>query len=83
MCTEQINLVGGPGTMDVLPAAVLHLLCEDLPVFTWWRRPLDIEDSLLRPLARLSNRFIVDTSSHEDPAAASGRSTGPTAPPGR
>ena len=40
VCTEQINLVGGPGCVDVLPGAVLHLLCEDLPVFTWWRRPL-------------------------------------------
>jgi glucose-6-phosphate dehydrogenase assembly protein OpcA len=70
VCTEQINLVGGPGSMDVLPAAVLHLLCEDLPVYTWWRRPLDFEDSLLRPLARLSSRFIVDTASHADPAAA-------------
>jgi hypothetical protein len=49
---------------------VLHLLCEDLPVYTWWRRPLDDGDPLLRPLAWLSNRFVVDTASHPDPANA-------------
>jgi len=56
----------------VLPGAVLHLLCEDLPVYTWWRRPLDSDDPLLRPLAWLSNRFIVDTAGHADPASALG-----------
>jgi len=70
VCTEQINLVGGPACAEVLPGAVLHLLCEDLPVYTWWRRPLVDDDPLLRPLAWMSSRFIVDSVRCPDPAAA-------------
>jgi glucose-6-phosphate dehydrogenase assembly protein OpcA len=70
VCSEQINLEAGPAATALVPAATLHLLCEDLPVFTWWRRALVTDEPLLLPLAEISDRFIVDTASHDDPRSA-------------
>jgi glucose-6-phosphate dehydrogenase assembly protein OpcA len=70
VCCEQVTLEAAPGGLELVPATVLQLLVEDLAVFTWWRRPLDLADPLLLPLARLSDRFVAATGDARDPAGA-------------
>jgi len=70
VCSEQITLDARGDAVELVPESVLQLFCGDLPVHTWWRRRKMEADVLFRSLARLSERFLVDTSAFEDPATS-------------
>jgi glucose-6-phosphate dehydrogenase assembly protein OpcA len=70
VCSEQVTLSATGGASAHLPETVLQLLLEDTPVCTWWRRPALLSDALCLSLARLSDRFVVDSSRLDDPVAA-------------
>jgi glucose-6-phosphate dehydrogenase assembly protein OpcA len=57
VCSERIHVEAEP---DALPSAVLALLVPDLPVFLWWRGPLEPADAV-EELAALADRLIVDS----------------------
>jgi glucose-6-phosphate dehydrogenase assembly protein OpcA len=44
-----------------LPSAVVLLLVPDLPVFLWWRGDVSDDDALLRELAGMATRLIIDS----------------------
>jgi len=52
--------------MDRLPSLVRPLLVSDLPVYLWWREPLDCESLLLNSLAKAADRIIVDSATLGD-----------------
>lgn len=70
VCSEQVTLHGRGKAVELVPETVLQLLCEDLPVYLWWRRPQLVGDVLLEPLTRLSDRFVLDTTSFAVPGLA-------------
>ncbi len=70
VCSEQVTLETARSALPVVPQAVLRLRVEDTPVFVWWRRAAFSDDPLWEPLARLSDRFLVDTARHPSPAGA-------------
>ena len=60
VCSEQIVLEAGRKGMPLLPASVLQLLVEEMPVFTWWR-PATLEPyDLLQGLGELTDCMLVD-----------------------
>jgi len=71
VCCEQVTLAArGPRGMSLIPETVLQLLEGDVPVYTWWRRTSLAADPLWEPLARLSDRCIVNSATSADPARA-------------
>jgi glucose-6-phosphate dehydrogenase assembly protein OpcA len=70
LCSEQVTLEAARSALPQVPSALLRLLVENMPVFVWWRRAALAGDSLWEPLARMANRFLVDSSRHANPAAA-------------
>jgi glucose-6-phosphate dehydrogenase assembly protein OpcA len=69
VCCEQVTLrARGRAGTDLVPDTVLQLLEGDCPVYTWWRRPGLSTDPLWEPLARLSDRSIVNSATASDPA---------------
>ena len=70
VCSEQVTLEAARSALPLVPATILRLLVEDTPVFVWWRRAGFAADPLWEPLARMSDRFLVDTARHADPAGA-------------
>lgn len=67
VCSEQVTLeVRGEGR-ELVPGTILRLLVEDMPVYTWWRRPSLDRDGLLRPLRDLSDRLIVNSAGFDAP----------------
>lgn len=59
VCSEQITLEVGQGAAELVPASVLQLLVEEMPVYVWWRRPSLDGEPLLEPLRDLSSLLIV------------------------
>jgi len=54
-----VSISGEPAA---LPSAVVSLLVADLPAFVWWQGPVgEQDDGLLRSLADLATRVIVDS----------------------
>ena len=73
VCSEQVTLKArGPAGVDLVPETVLQLLEGDCPVYTWWRRPELATDPLWEPLARLSDRCIVNSATAADPVGVLG-----------
>ena len=72
VCCERVTLEIPAGRQRLVPQTLLQLLVEDLPVYTWWRHDLSIDDPLLDPLAKMSDRLIVYSSSAPDPRSGVG-----------
>ncbi|MDX1388550.1 MAG: glucose-6-phosphate dehydrogenase assembly protein OpcA [Acidobacteriota bacterium] len=70
VCSEQVTLAASGEASSHVPETVLQLLLEDTPVVTWWRRRKMLSDPLCHPLARLSDRFVVDSSMFDEPREA-------------
>ncbi|MDX1387946.1 MAG: glucose-6-phosphate dehydrogenase assembly protein OpcA, partial [Acidobacteriota bacterium] len=70
VCSEQVTLSARGDASAYIPETVLQLLLEDTPVVTWWRRARMLSDPLCHPLARLSDRFVVDSSLFAKPRKA-------------
>ena len=70
VCSEQITLEAHEKSAHLIPETVLQLLVGDCPVYTWWRRPRMGTDLLWSQLARISDRFIVDSATFPDPVEA-------------
>lgn len=66
-CCEVILLHARTDVWHHVPAAVLVCLLPELPVYLWWRRPLDPDDALFRQLQPLVDVLLVDTGSSETP----------------
>ncbi len=59
---EQVSLVaGGPSAARRLTGAVLPLLLTNLPSFLWWMQGSPVAHPLLRDLAPVLDRLIVDS----------------------
>ena len=61
ICGQTIRIVVHGEAADRGASVVPPLLVPDLPVFLWWRRRIDLDSALLRRLARISDRLVVDT----------------------
>ena len=70
VCSEQVTLDAVGEGCSLLPGTVLQLLVGDLPVLTWWRKPRLSDDALFRQIVELSDRFVLDSATYSDPAAA-------------
>jgi glucose-6-phosphate dehydrogenase assembly protein OpcA len=70
VCSEQVTLEAARSSLPLVPPTLLRLLLSDMRVFVWWRRAAFASDPLWEPLAKLSDRFLVDTARHADPGAA-------------
>lgn len=66
---EQVTLAGGSSDLERAPGLVRPLLLSDLPTCLFWNGPLPPDARALRPLARLADRVIVDSSRFVAPAA--------------
>jgi glucose-6-phosphate dehydrogenase assembly protein OpcA len=69
VCSEQVTIEPGATSLDLVPGTILQLLVEDMPVYTWWRRPELDTSPLLNPLVDMSDYWILDSAT----TAASGR----------
>jgi glucose-6-phosphate dehydrogenase assembly protein OpcA len=69
VCSEQVTLRPAEKGIELVPGTLLQLLVEEMPVFTWWRRPSLGADPLFRPLSEMSDRLIVNGAGFADPAA--------------
>jgi len=65
VCSEQVTIEPGASSLDLVPATVLQLLVEDMPVYTWWRRRELDASALLDPLVDLSDYCILDSATSE------------------
>ncbi len=61
ICGEIIRIVAHGKAAGRSASVVTPLLIHDLPVFLWWRRSVDLDSALLRRLARITDRLIVDS----------------------
>ena len=61
VCSEQVTIEPGASSLDLVPGTILQLLVEDMPVYTWWRRPELDASALLDPLVDLSDYWIFDS----------------------
>jgi glucose-6-phosphate dehydrogenase assembly protein OpcA len=61
ICGQIIRIVVHGEAADRGASVVPPLLVPDLPVFLWWRRSIDLDSALLRRLARISDRLVVDS----------------------
>ncbi len=61
ICGQIIRIVVHGEAADRGASVVPPLLVPDLPVFLWWCRRIDLDSALLRQLARISDRLVVDT----------------------
>ncbi len=66
-CCEVILLHARPDVWHHLPAAVLVCLLPELPVYLWWRPPLDPEAPLFRQLHPLVDVLLVDAGATPTP----------------
>jgi glucose-6-phosphate dehydrogenase assembly protein OpcA len=60
VCSEQVLLEVQGAAEVVVPEALLQLLVGDMPVYVWWRAPLD-DEALLQPVLEMADRFIVNS----------------------
>ncbi len=66
---EQVSLsAGGPNAARRLTGAVLPLLLTNVPSFLWWMQGNPVAHPLLRDLAPVLDRLIVDSFSFAAPA---------------
>lgn len=65
VCSEQVTIEPGASSLDLVPATVLQLLVEDLPVYTWWRRRELDASAALDPLVDLSDYWVLDSATSE------------------
>lgn len=70
VCSEQVTLEARGESVDLVPDTILQLVREDLPVHTWWRRPHLADDPLLRRIAELSDRLVLDAARFAEPESA-------------
>ncbi len=61
ICGEIMRIVAHGEAASRSASVVTPLLIHDLPVFLWWRRRVDLDSVLLRRLARISDRLVVDS----------------------
>jgi len=62
VCGEQISLIAGsPNAARRLTGAVLPLLLTNVPSFVWWMQGSPMAHPLLRDLAPVLDRLIVDS----------------------
>jgi glucose-6-phosphate dehydrogenase assembly protein OpcA len=67
VCSEQVTIETSPAKLDRVPATVLQLLVEDMPVHTLWRRGELEASPLLDSLAALSDSWILDSAASAAP----------------
>ena len=61
LCCEEVTLhARGRFTVE-LPSASIPLLVSDLPVFLWWRAPMDFAARTLQSLMSAADRVVIDT----------------------
>lgn len=65
VCCEQITLIGDGKETAKLPSIVTSLLVPDVPGVLLWKSPVDEQDGVLRELAGVVNRVLIDSS--DDP----------------
>ena len=61
ICGEIIRIVVHGDAADRSASVVAPLLVPDLPGFLWWRRSMDVDSPLLRRLAAITDRLVVDS----------------------
>jgi glucose-6-phosphate dehydrogenase assembly protein OpcA len=70
VCCEQINLLASGPEANKIPSIVTSLLVADVPGVLLWKARVDSRDHILRSLANIVDRVLVDTS--EDPSPETG-----------
>ena len=70
VCSEQVTLEAARASLLLVPSTLLRLLVSDTPVFVWWRRAALAPDPLWEPLARMSDRLLIDAARHAEPEKA-------------
>ncbi len=68
VCCEQINLTAHGSEAEKIPSIVTSLLVSDVPGVLLWKGPIDERDPVLKGLADVLDRIVIDSS--EDPDAA-------------
>lgn len=68
ICSEQIEITASRPSLPDLPPVILALLAPDLPVVFWFRDPALFAEPLLRKLATLADKLIVDSMDARGPA---------------
>lgn len=76
LCTEQVTVEAGGEAIRQMPAAIIPLLIQDLPVFLWWTQGTPFDDYLFRNLADSLNRLIVDSATFENPEGTLSKMSG-------
>ncbi len=67
VCCELITLRAGRADITRVPSVIASLHVPDVPSILVWKMPLGGHDPLLRLLAGLADRVVIDTSEEPDP----------------
>jgi glucose-6-phosphate dehydrogenase assembly protein OpcA len=67
VCCEQINLTANGIEANKIPSIVTSLLVSDVPCVVLWKPRVNANDNVLRSLAKVSNRILIDTSEDSSP----------------
>lgn len=61
VCSEQVTIEAPHDDRELVPATVLQLLVEEMPVVIWWRPELTGGDPWLETLPALADCWLVDS----------------------
>lgn len=67
VCNEQILIHAGDAVLEQVTSLVLALVVPDLPIAVWWWGDVPREGAIFRALYDLSDRFLLDATTFEDP----------------
>lgn len=65
VCCEQIMLRAEGEAVREIPMILAPLIVPDVPVFLWWRSPIQ-EDTILKDLLEPADRVIIDSALNSD-----------------
>lgn len=67
VCCEQINLTVRGTDTNKIPSVVTSLLVPDVPTVVLWKANVDHRDMILRSLAEIADRVVIDSSEERRP----------------
>ena len=67
VCCEQINLIASGTETQKIPSIVTSLLVPDVPTVVLWKSRVDAHDAVLRELAGIADRILMDSSDDVSP----------------
>jgi glucose-6-phosphate dehydrogenase assembly protein OpcA len=67
VCCEQITLNARGPEVAKIPSVVASLLVPDIPTVLLWKAPVGPDDAVLRSLADMADRVLIDSSEDSEP----------------